>query len=126
MVSELCLVGTRTTDPDATPFTAGHRGAVRQCHRGMATIPTDYQSIGGGAMLEPASSERGLLITRIKSISENGPIRCCIRYPGSQTRAVGPGGRIAADNIRRTGNLIDKRQQRCENNHEDGRYRKYP
>lgn len=110
VVGEFGLVGATATDPHATAFTTGYGRAIGQRHRRVVAIPTDHQGIGGGSLLKAPSRQGGFLVAGVEPISENRPGRRRIRYPRSQLRAVGPGGRIATGNIRSADDLIDKRQ----------------
>jgi hypothetical protein len=84
VVSELCLVGATTTDVHATALTAGHRCAVGQGHRRVATIPPDHYGVGGGSILEATLQQGSFFVPGIKAAAENRPVSGCIRNPRNQ------------------------------------------
>lgn len=115
VMRESGLVGAGAAHVDAAALTAGHRRPVGQRHRGVATVPSDDQGVGRGPVLEPSRQQRRFFVSGVKSIPKNWPIGCGIRNPRSESRTIGPGGRISARDIWRAGNLIDQRHQ-CSNN----------
>ncbi len=112
MLGELGLVGAAATDLDAAALTAGDRGAVGQCDGGVAAVPADYQSVGGGAMLEATGEQGALLIAGVEPVPVYGAAGGGVGDPGGQARAVGAVGRIPTGYVGRARHLVDERQQR--------------
>lgn len=120
VVRESGLVSARTTDVHPATLAAGHRGAVRQGHCRVATVPADNQRVGSRAILKAPRQKRGFFISSIKSVSVNRPVGCRIDNPRDKSRTIGTRRRISTHNIGRPGYLIDQRHQRCKNNHAEG------
>ena len=101
MMGELRLVGTRPADPYAAALSAGHCCPVGKRHRGVPTVPADHHRVGGDSVLEATRQQRGLFIAGMEPASVNRAPSGHIGDPGSKTRAIRAGRRIATGHIRR-------------------------
>ena len=108
VVRESGLIGARPAEMHSTAFTTGNRRSIRQGHRGVATVPTDDQGVGGGSVSEASRQQGAFFIACVEPVTPNGPVGRRVGDPGRKSRAIRPGGRISTRNIGRPGDLIDE------------------
>src|ERR1700754_25341 len=79
----------------------------------MATVPTDIQGARLAAVLKAPRLESAFDVAGVEPVAVNGATGRGVGHERDEARAVRSGGRTSTRDVRRTGQLLHERQQRC-------------